>query len=105
MSDRGLYRKVPLKQRVCSWVHCQNPIQRNIIKSKDGRLFHYGCYNNARDTHYQCSECFATYDGTEVIFVEGTSSFSDDFRQQWIPTCPGCGVHLKNLQSHGVIET
>ena len=105
MSDRGLYKKVPLAKRVCSWVHCQDQIQRNIIKSKDGRLWHYGCFINARDAHFQCKECFATYDGTEVNFIEGGSGRGDTFRQEWIPTCPSCGSHLKNPYAHGVIET
>lgn len=104
MSDRALYKKLPLNRRVCSWIHCQNPIERNLIKSKDGRLWHYGCYNNARDAHFSCKECLATYDGTEVVFVEGLTSGNDDFRQQWQPTCPGCGAELKNANQIGAVE-
>lgn len=104
MSDRGLYKKVPLAKRVCSWIHCQDPIQRNIIKSKDGRLWHYGCRNIALDTHYHCVECFATFDGTEVNFVEGGSGVGDDFRQQYKATCPSCGAELKNPNQMGAVE-
>jgi hypothetical protein len=102
MSDRALYKKVPLDKRVCSWIHCQDPIKRNLIRSKDGRLWHYGCYNNARDTHFECKVCFSTYDGTEVIYVEG--GVGEDFRQQWKPTCPSCGADLKGLNQAGAVE-
>jgi len=104
MSDRFLYRKVPLDKRVCNWIHCQNPIQRNIIRTKDGRMWHYGCLQSAKDTHYQCIECVATFDGTEVNFVEGGSGYGDDFRQQWKPQCPSCGADLKSLAGQGGIE-
>jgi hypothetical protein len=104
MSVRYLYRALPLSQRICSWIHCQNPIQRNIIRTKDGRMWHYGCLQSAKDTHYQCLECVATFDGTEVNFEEGSSGFGDDFRQQWKPQCPGCGANLRSLASQGGIE-
>lgn len=102
MSDRILYKKVPLNKRVCSWIHCQDPIKRNIIQSKDGSLWHYGCFNNARDTHFRCEDYFATYDGTQVIFVEG--GLSESYRQQWKATCPSCGAILRSLAGQGGIE-
>ena len=104
MSDRFLYRKVPLDKRVCNWIHCQSPIQRNIIRTKDGRMWHYGCLQSAKDAHYQCIDCVATFDGTEVNFVEGNSSVGDDFRQQYKATCPSCGAELKNPNQMGAVE-
>jgi DNA-directed RNA polymerase subunit RPC12/RpoP len=67
-------------------------------------MWHYGCLQSAKDTHYQCLECVATFDGTEVNFEEGSSGFGDDFRQQWKPQCPGCGANLRSLASQGGIE-
>lgn len=102
MSDRGLYRTIPLAQRICCF--CDDPIERNLIRTKDGRLWHYGCYNTARDLHYRCTECFAGFDGTEATWEYSETSIGNEFRHGRKAVCPYCGVAVKNSSQRSMIE-
>ena len=106
MSNRHIYREVPPAKRSCSYYRCQDPIRRNIFTTKDGRLWHYGCWQDARDEQYQCLECWGRFDATEAAFIEGQGCRSDDFRPVQRVICPYCGsVNVKGLSQVGVIET
>jgi hypothetical protein len=95
LSDRFLYRKIPAVKRRCTG--CQEPILRNIFRGKDGRLWHYGCWNTARDQHYECLDCNAKFDATEACFVESQSCRGDEVQPTQRPVCPFCGsFNLKN---------
>ena len=100
MSLRRLYRSIPVQARICVW--CQEPILRNIDQDKDGRLYHHGCLLTAKETFYECLECFANFDGTEATFIEGQSSFNDEYRQTRQSICPHCGS--SNLKGQGRIQ-
>ena len=102
MSDRYLYRRIPVAQRNCSW--CQRAILRNIARTKDGRLWHYGCLMTAKDARFQCSECVGSFDGTEVTLELKQSTYGDDFRQIMKAFCPSCGGPAKSLIGQGGIE-
>lgn len=102
MSDRALYRTIPLAQRTCCY--CQEPIQKNLLRSKDGRLWHYGCWNTARDSHYECQECYAKFDGTEANWDLSDSSHGDEFGHKRKAICPHCGAPIQNLSQRGAIE-
>ena len=98
MSDRDIYTKIPLAQRCCS--KCQEPIERNIARTKDGRIWHYGCLMDAKDEYHECLECFSNFDGTEASFLEGQSSYNDEYRQTRKPICPHCGSSNLKCQDH-----
>jgi len=98
MSVRYLYRKVPVSRRTCSYYACQGPILRNIIQTEDGRIWHYGCLQTAKDQRFHCFDCFADLDGTEVdkLDLDGQENFvcrlcggtnlrtPEDRRQEWL---------------------
>lgn len=101
MSVRYLYEK-PEVERFCSW--CAEPIRRNICKTADGRLWHYGCLMNAKDTHYQCPECWADFDGTEANFEESTVADGNDWKRSRKALCSHCGAQVSFHDREGVIE-
>jgi DNA-directed RNA polymerase subunit RPC12/RpoP len=104
MSLRRLYNSIPIQARHCTW--CHNQIERNIATTPDGRLWHYGCLNDAKDTHYECVECFSRFDGTEACLEEIQSMRGDDFTTGRKASCPNCGSSdMKGLSQAGVIET
>lgn len=93
MSLRILYRKIPVNKRICSYYRCQKPILRNIAEDQEGRIYHYGCLQSARDQRFRCLNCYAIFDGTEVVV-------SEEFSDKLTPICPYCGSrNLKRLQS------
>jgi hypothetical protein len=102
MSDRALYRSIPLLQRRCCF--CEEPIQRNLLRTKDGRLWHYGCYNIARDQHFKCNECFSNFDGTEVTWEDSETSVGEEFRPGRKAVCPHCGIELKSPSQRSLIQ-
>jgi len=104
MSDRHIYREIPPAQRRCSYYRCNVPIERNLFKSKDGRLWHYGCWNDARDEHFRCQKCWSSFDATEAGFEEATLSQGDEFKQAWKAKCPHCGAAVKNSSQRSMIE-
>lgn len=92
MSIRRLYKTVPVDQRVCSYYKCPSGrIRRNIARTNDGRLWHYGCLNDAHEEKYRCLECYMTFDATEASFQEGQVIHGDEIREQPKPICPNCG--------------
>ena len=99
MNLRVLYRKIPVSKRICNYYRCQQPILRNIARTKNGAIYHYGCLNNALDEKWRCRECFMTFDATEVSFEEMQILKNDEFRERYRPICPGCGSH--NIKSLG----
>jgi len=83
MSVRYLYRVLPASKRICSYWRCQGIILRNLAKTEDGRLWHYGCLQSAKDDHFYCRNCFARLDSTQVAQA--------DFGEGPIFTCGNCG--------------
>jgi hypothetical protein len=102
MSDRALYRTIPLAQRICCF--CDDPIERNLLRTKDGRLWHYGCYNTARDQHFKCNECFASFDGTEAAWEDNERSVGEEFKRGKQAVCPYCGVAVRSPGQRSMIE-
>ena len=98
MSVRHLYQAIPESQRICSFYRCQQPILRNITKTEDGRIWHYGCLMTARDQKFYCFNCQAQLDGTQVtpIDINGQQNFAcllcgsmniktpEDYRREWL---------------------
>jgi len=104
MSLRRLYSSLPVQARQCTW--CHEPILRNIDQDKDGRLYHHGCLLTARETHYECLECFSSFNGTESSFEEECRPEGEDFKFHRKSLCPHCGSsNVKGLSQVGVIET
>jgi hypothetical protein len=98
VSLRFLYRKIPVAKRICSYYRCQRPIIRNIARAQDGRLYHYGCLQSARDEVYECLECYLHFDGTEAGFVDAQKFRGDMMQEGFRPACPNCGSsNLKTL--------
>jgi hypothetical protein len=99
LSFRFLYRKLRAQQRTCSF--CNEPILRNIIRAKNGELYHYGCYQTAKDEQYQCLECYSRFDRTEAALqtkqlVKGENEMFEASE----PVCPNCGsLNLKRVHS------
>jgi hypothetical protein len=91
MSLRILYRKVPSNRRTCSYYRCQKPIQRNIDRDKDGRLYHHGCLMNAEDEYFHCDDCYLTFDATEAAFEERQRVRGDQVWERLRAVCPNCG--------------
>lgn len=88
MSVRYLYRVLPASKRVCSYWRCAQRILRNMTKTEDGRLWHYGCLQTAKDERYRCVECGSFLDGTQVSladYADGKPTLS----------CGNCGSTLK----------
>jgi hypothetical protein len=103
LSFRFLYKRVPVQDRRCAY--CERVIQRNIVKDKNGLLYHWGCLQDAREEKHQCLECFATFDATEATWETSQSSYNDDFRENRKPVCPHCGsINLKNLSNPEPME-
>lgn len=92
MSVRYFYQCIPANERICS--RCQHPILRNIAKTPDGRLWHYGCLNTAKDEHHQCPECYASFDGTEALVSEYETGQGDTFTMSVKFACPYCGAEV-----------
>jgi hypothetical protein len=106
MSVRYLYKAIPVAKRSCSWPPCSKSVVRNLFRTKDGRLWHYGCLNIALDTHYECLECFSSFDGTETSFEIKQFLDGEYMAERLRPICPYCGsVNVKGLSQVGVIET
>jgi len=99
---RRLYESIPTQARICTW--CNEPILRNIDQDKDGRLYHHGCLLTARETWYDCQECYARFDGTEANFEQDISCFGDDWCLHRKPFCPHCGRQVQTPSQQGVIE-
>lgn len=95
MSLRFLYRKIPVNKRICNYYRCQKPILRNIAEDKDGRIYHWGCLQSARDERFRCLNCYAIFDATEVAL---------DFQFGKLTLlCPHCGsFNLRRLHNHGL---
>lgn len=103
MSLRKLYESIPVETRRCAWCHAS--ILRNIDQDKDGRLYHHGCLLTARETRYECTECFSNFSGTEANFEDESRTEGDDFKLHRKATCPHCGSsQVKGLNQVGVIE-
>ena len=102
MSLRRFYSTLPVQSRQCSW--CQDPILRNIDQDKDGRLYHHGCLLTARETQYECLECYAHFNGTEANFEEGTAVDGNDWKRSRKTLCPHCGAPVSFHGQEGVIE-
>lgn len=83
MSVRYLYRVLPASKRICSYWRCGTQILRNLTRTADGRLWHYGCLQSAKDDHFQCFDCNSRLDGTEVNQV--------DFDEGRKFACGNCG--------------
>jgi len=108
LSDRFLYRRIPANERLCSYHRCREPILRNIARDKDGRIYHWGCLQSARDEQYRCLECYSTFNATEAIFEEEQSSYNDEFRQVFKVICPHCGtfiIHSPTQTNQKIQET
>lgn len=88
MSLRFLYRKLPASKRLCSYWRCQGSILRNITESDDGRLWHYGCLQTAKDEQHRCRECNSLLDGTQV-------SLADYADGQPTLSCGNCGSTIR----------
>lgn len=91
MSFRFLYRTIPASKRICSYYRCMKPILRNLARDQNGRLYHYGCLQTAKDEKWYCSECFFTFDATEASFVEAENLRNDCNTEILRPQCPNCG--------------
>ena len=102
MSLRKLYSSLPVQARQCTW--CQQPILRNIDQDKDKRLYHHGCLLTARETYYECQECYAHFDGTQANFEEGTVPEGNDWKPSRKAFCPHCGAQVQTHSQQGVIE-
>jgi len=103
MSDRHLYRELPPSEIICTW--CHNQVERNILKTSDGRIWHYGCLNTAKDTYYECLECFSTFNGVEASLEETQITSGDEFKTGHKAWCPNCGSsNVSGLTQTGVIE-
>jgi DNA-directed RNA polymerase subunit RPC12/RpoP len=94
MSDRVVYRKVPLAQRLCSYYLCNKQIERNIARTKDGRLWHWGCLSDARDEQYRCRGCSGTFDATEAMIEEKQKFVGDSQKTLFSLSCPYCGAEV-----------
>jgi hypothetical protein len=109
LSFRFLYQRVPVKERICSYYLCQKPILRNIAQTPDGRLWHYGCLNTAKDEQHKCLECFGTFDGTEAILSEHEQDRGDTFSMEMKLSCPYCGAevskHKQFLEEENLAES
>ena len=88
MSIRYLYRVLPASKRVCSHWRCQTKILRNLTQTDDGRLWHYGCLQTAKDEKFRCFECGSTLDGTQVCLGE-----YGDARP--VVSCGNCGSTVR----------
>jgi len=88
MSVRYLYRVLPASKRICSYWRCQTQILRNMSRTEDGRLWHYGCLQTAKDEYHRCQECGSTLDGTQV-------SLADYADGQPALSCGNCGGTLR----------
>lgn len=102
MSLRKLYQSLPVQARQCAW--CSEPILRNIDQDKDLRLYHHGCLLTARETFYECLECFAHFDGTEAHFEDDSTVEGNDWSHRRKVFCPHCGVQVQSRRETGVIE-
>ena len=102
MSFRFLYRRIPVSERVCSYYKCRSQILRNIARTSDGRIWHYGCLMNARDEQYRCLECYATFDATEASFDTKQIIRGDFMAERLQPLCPHCGS--QNLKPSGGLD-
>jgi len=100
MSFRFLYRRVAVQNRRCAY--CQKIIRRNIVKDKNGQLYHWGCLQTAREQKYRCLECYTTFDATEAAWETVESSRNDDFMERRRPVCPHC--HSMNLTKTLLVE-
>jgi len=88
LSIRYLYRVLPSSKRICSYWRCGTQILRNIAKTDDGRLWHYGCLQSAKDDRFHCLDCDSHQDSTEINVA--------DFGEGPIFTCGNCGsTHVK----------
>lgn len=90
MNLRALYRRIPESRRLCCF--CGHPIQRNIDRDKDGRLYHHGCLLDALAKTYECIECNVTFPWTEAILEVSDEVFNDEFQQRNRVLCPYCGA-------------
>jgi hypothetical protein len=88
LSVRYLYRVLPSSKRICSYWRCQTTILRNLTRTEDGRLWHYGCLQTAKDEQFRCLECGSTLDGTGVTY----NDYADGR-----PTlgCGNCGATIR----------
>jgi len=101
MSDRIVYRNVPLQQRICSYHLCHKPIIRNIARTKEGRLWHWGCLQSARDKQYKCLDCYGTFDATQAILEEKQKLCGDDIKELFGLICPICSSrNIKPCQKY-----
>jgi len=93
MSLRRLYKSIPKLKSICSYYRCQKPILRNIDQDREGHIYHHGCLMAAEDERFRCLNCYAVFDGTEVVL-------SEDFRDKLTLICPYCGsANIRRL--HG----
>jgi hypothetical protein len=93
LSSRFLYRKIRPEKRLCSYYRCQMSILRNIARTKDGRLWHWGCLETALDEQYRCLDCYGTFDATEVVLEEKQKFVGDSQKTLFSLACPNCGSH------------
>ena len=92
MSLRRLYKSIPKSKRICSYYRCQKPILRNIDQDGEGRIYHHGCLMAAQDERFRCLDCYAVFDGTEVVV-------SEDFNDRLTLICPYCGsANIRRLR-------
>lgn len=103
MSLRGirqLYKQVPRAERRCNYYGCQQAVLANIDRDKQGRIYHHGCLITAETKIFRCLECYATFDGTEVVFNFQEHFKGDEVSQRVVLMCPHCSSRqLKKL--HG----
>ena len=98
MSVRYLYRTIPRSKRICNYYRCQRPILRSIKLDKNGAIYHYGCWQTAKEERWRCRECWMTFDATEASFEEAQDLRNDEFRERYRVTCPGCGsTNIKKI--------
>jgi predicted nucleic acid-binding Zn ribbon protein len=98
LSIRYLYRVLPASKRVCSYWRCGTIILRNLARTEDGRLWHYGCLQSAKDDHFHCLDCGANMDSTEITLT--------DLGEGPVFSCGSCGSsHLKQPKDFQKIPT
>jgi len=85
MSIRYLYKTIPRDKRICCYYLCEKPILRNIARDTDGRIYHYGCLNTAKDEQHRYLDCGGGFNGTEVAL--------DNPFGETVVICPFCGSH------------
>ena len=91
MNARVLYRRIPLEKRLCSYYDCHKPIRRNLALDKNGRIYHYGCLQDALEEKYRCNDCFFTFDATEAVLEEKQKLYGDEIKGLLGIICPNCG--------------